>query len=537
MVAPVRDLGNKFFNSSANTHSQQDFDSTLPTVSSANYTGMDSLIGQLPAFNFEVRGRTPTANRNLSRDSLMMSSGQEILYHDKMDINMDCDSIIGDFTSELSYKTEQEKALYISKAADHQEPIRPMDGNNKAPPTHVSSKESTINIQLPYDLQALTEPDLWSGLFHPISLHGSIEYFASDTKNIMVTLDFMVKYITNKQVNSSRANDLNDFDGMGDAIWKFISSVYEAKWDSLYTDNKTNTLRAKIFSKFTSRTTPNKNNNKKDIAKPVPTSIEKAPPLFLLLAKSKSEVNMILKYFKETNTKSNLAKPTKLYAQASKQPTSTSDIFKIKESFPALNANQINRVNNIVKGNPKLKPHIQMTMKGPSRKQIIVPMSGDNSNSFMKNSSTHISNLNRLLRNAKTEIVVDFIRSNPIGLVIITNKVAIQSDLQIIDQYVKKSEDINELQVEESCLSQSKSYLKITGILYFLDGRTQECLNASNIKTVLKQNQIFNNIKLALRPRVIKVSPKSDIWDYQSGKKAKCLINQCFNFGRYIATI
>ena len=121
--------------------------------------------------------------------------------------------------------------------------------------------------------------------------------------------------------------------------------------------------------------------------------------------------------------------------------------------------------------------------------------------------------------------MVDFIRSNPIGLVIITNKVAIQSDLQIIDQYVKKSEDINELQVEESCLSQSKSYLKITGILYFLDGRTQECLNASNIKTVLKQNQIFNNIKLALRPRVIKVSPKSDIWDYQSGKKAKCLIN------------
>ena len=43
------------------------------------------------------------------------------------------------------------------------------------------------------------------------------------------------------------------------------------------------------------------------------------------------------------------------------------------------------------------------------------------------------------------EIAVDFIKSDPIGLVIVTNKVAIQSDLQIIDQYVKKSEDINEL--------------------------------------------------------------------------------------------
>ena len=65
----------------------------------------------------------------------------------------------------------------------------------------------------------------------------------------------------------------------------------------------------------------------------------------------------------------------------------------------------------------------------------------------MKNSSAHITNLNRLLRNIKTEVMVNFIRFDPIRLVIITNKVAIQSDLQIIDQYVKKSNDINKLQV------------------------------------------------------------------------------------------
>ena len=186
-------------------------------------------------------------------------------------------------------------------------------------------------------------------------------------------------------------------------------------------------------------------------------------------------------------------------------------MLKIKEFFPALNTNQIDRINNIVKGNPKPKPHLQMTMKGPSRKQIIVPMSSDNSNSFMKNSSTHVSNLNRLLRNAKTEIAVDFIKSDPISLVIITNKVAIQSDLQIIDQYVKKSEDINELQAKEPHLPQSKSYFKITGIPYFPNGRTQEWLNASDVETALKQNQIFDNIKLALRPRVIKVLPKSNM--------------------------
>ena len=185
-----------------------------------------------------------------------------------------------------------------------------------------------------------------------------------------------------------------------------------------------------------------------------------------------------------------------------------------------------------------------MTTKGPSRKQVIVPMSNNNTISFTKNSVLYVAHINRLLRNAKSDIVVDFIRSNPIGPVIVTNKVTKQSNLQIISQYIKKSEDINELQVEEPHLPQSKSYLKIISIPFFSNGKTQDCLNASDIENILKQNQIFDDIKLMSRPRVIKVSPKSDmsiiwidIWDHQSSNKAKCLINRCFNVGRYIATI
>jgi len=195
-------------------------------------------------------------------------------------------------------------------------------------------------------------------------------------------------------------------------------------------------------------------------------------PSSLLPAKTKSKVNRISKYFKPTSNKSNMEKPTKSYAQASRQSPSTSDVLKIKESFPVLNTSQINRVNNIVKENPKPKPRIQMTMKGSSRKQIIVPMSRDNSVAFLKNLSAYVSNLNRLLKNTKTEVMVDFIRLDPIGLVIATNKVVVQSDLQIIDQYMKKSDNINELQVEEPCLPQSKSYLKITGIPYFPNGKS-----------------------------------------------------------------
>jgi len=278
------------------------------------------------------------------------------------------------------------------------------------------------------------EPDLWSGSFHPISLYGSIEHIASDSKSIKDFLNFMVKYLANKQVNGKEVNDLKDFNGMGDAIWNFISSVYEAKWNALHTDNNSNTLRTKISSKFTLRTMPSKNNNKKEIAKQVPVSIEKAPPPPPLLpAKSKTEINTISKYFKGNKTAMNSIKLTKSYTQASKQTASTSEVLKIKESFLALNVNQIDWVNNIIKSNPKFKPRIQMTTKGPSRKQIIISMSNNNNNLFIKNSMTHITNINRLLRNAKSEVAVDFIRSNLIGLVIVTNKVAIQSDLQIID--------------------------------------------------------------------------------------------------------
>ena len=93
------------------------------------------------------------------------------------------------------------------------------------------------------------------------------------------------------------ANDLGDFDGMGDAIWNFISAVYGAKWDALYTDNKTNTLRAKISSKFTPRIPTLNRNNKKELPKLVLVTINKAPPLPPLPAKTKKEINTISKYF------------------------------------------------------------------------------------------------------------------------------------------------------------------------------------------------------------------------------------------------
>jgi len=205
------------------------------------------------------------------------------------------------------------------------------------------------------------------------------------------------------------------------------------------------------------------------------------------------------------------SKPSKSYTQASKPTVSTAEVLKIKKTFPALSAEKIDQVNNIVKGLSKLKPRIQTTTKGPSRKQVIIPMSKENVKSFIKNSSFHVSSMNKQLQNAKTEILVDFIQAELLGITVVTNKVAQSSDLMLINQYIKNSNDVNALQVEEPRLPKSKSYLKIIGIPYYPHSNTQDCLTSSDIKTILKQNQIFDNISLASKPRVIKVSPKSDM--------------------------
>ena len=162
----------------------------------------------------------------------MASSGRSTPYHNRMDMDIDSNPNIEDLNTqrlELSLETEQEKALRVGMVANHQETMRPLDINNEAPPSHVHHENEVISIQLPYDPQALTELELWSGSFHPISLHGLIEHLASDSKNIKVTLNYLAKYIQNKKANDAKVNDFNNLDGMGDVIWNFISAVYVAR--------------------------------------------------------------------------------------------------------------------------------------------------------------------------------------------------------------------------------------------------------------------------------------------------------------------
>jgi len=147
-----------------------------------------------------------------------------------------------------------------------------------------------------------------------------------------------------------------------------------------------------------------------------------------------------------------------------------------------------------------------------------------------------------LLKNIKSVIRAEFFHPCPGSVFINTNSVLTASDLNTIERYLKSIDSAGNDKILAPRLSQSKSYLKITGIPYIQPNSNK--LTSDDIINTMKHLELFESMNLAAKPRIIKASPKSnmaiiwfDIWDSQNGSKAKLLINHSFNFGRYIATI
>ena len=170
-------------------------------------------------------------------------------------------------------------------------------------------------------------------------------------------------------------------------------------------------------------------------------------------------------------------------------------------------------------------------------------MSNENKLKFIEMSSTYITNLNKTLKNIKSEVMADCVHMDQAGIIIVTNKVVFLLDLQTIKKYVKNSNNIDAEKVKVPHLPQSKLYLKIIDIPYLLENINTPIL-ADVVKFIIKSNYIFNNIVIVLRLCIIKVSSKSDmviiwldIWNVQSSSNARDLINRCFNVGSYITMI
>ena len=184
-------------------------------------------------------------------------------------------------------------------------------------------------------------------------------------------------------------------------------------------------FRNKVKSKFNPQVPKTFANNKNK--EPVKSTyvLPLPPPISVKMLK---EVNEISKYFKKNN---NLQK--KLYAQASSKSQNTNSMMntlKIKEMFFKLQNYKINQVQKIINGSKsKSKPHINITTKSPSCKQIIVSINKEVASRYIKNASTHICIINHALKSIKSNIIANFISIDDKGIIIFTSNIASLSNL------------------------------------------------------------------------------------------------------------
>ena len=149
MVVPIGNLANKFFFSSTNNKSSNttlNIKSSKLTMSSTKDIEMVIPTEQVPSNKSKVRGRKSVSPINLSRESSLALSRWSTPYHNRININNDLSSM--EPTPELSYKTEQEKAIWVSMAANQQDSMRPSCVHNEAPHRipNMRKKLSTYNF-------------------------------------------------------------------------------------------------------------------------------------------------------------------------------------------------------------------------------------------------------------------------------------------------------------------------------------------------------------------------------------------------------
>jgi len=67
----------------------------------------------------------------------------------------------------------------------------------------------------------------------------------------------------------------------------------------------------------------------------------------------------------------------------------------------------------------------------------------NNAEAIILQANEHISNINRLLKGVKSDVLANFIYSNNKEVVITTNKTVVTSNLNMVEKYLKKLNNVD----------------------------------------------------------------------------------------------
>ena len=304
--------------------------------------------------------------------------------------------------------------------------------------TNTSTEPSPPTVT-PYSANVPADPSLWDGNFTATSLFGTNEFLHSDVRNMACSLQRMACFLKQRSLNGCNGNNIAQLELFGESAWDFISAIFESGWDQLYSSGVTS-IRDNVKTHFGN--IKNYGNNTLDNSTPKEAINQKIlPPIPPYPTKKQMEKSKI----------HGKMAPTPSYAQAA---NSSVNILKIKEAFPALPNKKIIEIYNAAFSKPGHKDKkIQLTTKGPSQKQVIVPASTNLTNTIMEKANNHVFQINNLLKNIKLTLRAEFICPCSSSISIITNNIPNLSNLTIMECYLKSIEGANNNEILVPCLS------------------------------------------------------------------------------------
>ena len=83
-----------------------------------------------------------------------------------------------------------------------------------------------------------------------------------------------------------------------------------------------------------------------------------------------------------------------------------------------------------------------MITKRPSRKQIVILISKDNTKIIGSNTNFHINFINRFLKEVNSNMLADFIYTEKLFIIITINQVVFSQDISIIEKNLRTSIEI-----------------------------------------------------------------------------------------------
>ena len=102
---------------------------------------------------------------------------------------------------------------------------------------NIYAPQGLKSSSIPYEDYKLAEPNSWDGNTLPISLFSTNNFLDIDSKTISTSLLQMANFIWNKNIVGKIEKDIPSLVSFGQAAWSFISSIYEAGWNFLKTDD------------------------------------------------------------------------------------------------------------------------------------------------------------------------------------------------------------------------------------------------------------------------------------------------------------